>query len=82
MNNAVEKVHRMSGGHPYIVQISGSFVFEPGSVVVDASVFDDILPVVMSRRSIHLFKDRSDFADPREKGSTGCTCEAWQPFHR
>ena len=59
MNNAVEKVHPMSGGHPYVVQTFGFFAFETGSGVVDASVFDDMLPVVLSRLSVHLFKDRS-----------------------
>ncbi len=67
MKNAIEKVHRMSGGYPYILQTFGSFVFEPGSGAVEASVFDDKLPVVLSRLSVHLFKDRLEFASP-EKG--------------
>ncbi len=60
MNNAVEKVHRMSGGYPYVVQTFGFFAFETGSGFEDAIVFYDIPPVVMSRLSVHLFKDRLD----------------------
>ncbi len=78
-SDAVQKVYEKSGGHPYVVQTFGFFAFETGEKNLDARVFDSIVPVVMSRLSVQLFKERFDSASPKEREILGGLAKLYGP---
>lgn len=77
--NALESVFRYSGGHPYIVQTFGLYMFEEaskrGSNSVDAKTIVEILPRVMTRLSSQIFKDRFDRTSDLERKVLLAICD-------
>lgn len=60
-------IHRMSSGHPYVVQAFGFYAFETGERSVTKDTVQRILPRVMTRLSAQLFKERFDSATRTER---------------
>ena len=68
---ALNMVFHYSGGHPYIVQTFGLYIFEEAtkksasaakgkSIGIDAKIVEDVLPKVMTRLASQIFRDRFD----------------------
>ena len=68
---AVESVFRYSGGHPYIVQTFGLYMFEEaskkGAKSMDSKTIVEVLPRVMTRLSSQIFRDRFDKTSALER---------------
>ena len=69
--DAVQKVYEKSGDLHMLSRPLDFFAFETGEKNLDARVFDSIVPVVMSRLSVQLLKERSDSASPSEREILG-----------
>lgn len=80
-DEAVEMVFQYSGGHPYIVQTFGLYIFEeelagakPSTPhfenkvsLIDVREVQNAVPKVMTRLSSQVFKDRFDQTSPLER---------------
>lgn len=80
--NAVESVFHYSGGHPYIVQTFGLYVFEEaskeGAKSIDSKMIIEVLPRVMTRLSSQVFKDRFDKTSVLERKVLLAICDLRQ----
>ncbi|MGI0081535.1 MAG: ATP-binding protein, partial [Nitrososphaerales archaeon] len=73
--NAIRRIFQYSGGHPYIVQTFGLYIFEESErrmgatrgIEIDEATVERILPKVMSRLTSQIFKDRFDQTSPLER---------------
>jgi hypothetical protein len=66
-DEAIERVHELSAGHPYVVQTFGFYAFEDGSSRIDRETIERLLPRVIARLSSQLFRDRFESASKAEK---------------
>ena len=81
-NRAIESVFRYSGGHPYIVQTFGLYMFEEASKKdsksIDSKTIVEVLPKVMTRLSSQIFRDRFDKTSSLERKVLLAICEIGQ----